>query len=151
MFAVASAAAPSPRGQAQGQQLQNDAPERTVLGASESPARCPAQEPPLGLLYNHVSKTGGTSMRLLLNASCRSIVFPIENHHFAQGDEELGSENGACVYQDDIKRLAITSAELESYFVIATVRRPCDYYLSLWAYLSERPTQEWLWKWLWPT
>lgn len=43
----------------------------------------------------------------------------------------------ASVYISDTVHLQTTRLEADNFFVIATSRRPCDYHLSLWAYVSD--------------
>jgi hypothetical protein len=112
-------------------------PLRAVAGA-----RCPGSNPPKGLLYNHMSKTGGTTMKLLLTSamgvknSQGNVTLHNVANHISGGDKSLGKE-GALIFQDDTNHdLQTTSADASSFFVLGVVRRPCDYLVSTWAWSS---------------
>jgi hypothetical protein len=69
------------------------------------------------LLFNHISKTGGTAMRHVL-----PLVVP----------------RGDIVFQEDIEKDAhLTPTDKDNFFVIGVVRRPCDYLVS-WYYQALR-------------
>jgi len=86
---------------------------------SPRPARCPVLLRPRGLLYNHVSKQGGSTFVALLQAVKR--INPGLN----------------VVLQRDVKMHVVTEAERNEFFVIAGVRPPCAFAQSLWSYRSD--------------
>ena len=79
-------------------------PLRAVAGS-----RCPSANPPKGLLYNHMSKTGGTTMKLLLTEamgvknSQGNVTLHHAESHIAGSDKSLGKD-GALIFQDDTAR-----------------------------------------------
>jgi len=112
-------------------------PLRAVAGA-----RCPGSNPPKGLLYNHMSKTGGTTMKEMLMLamgvvnSQGNVTLHNVADHIKGNDKSLG-KMGALIIQDDInKDLQTTSADASNFFVLGVVRRPCDYLVSTWAWSS---------------
>jgi len=68
------------------------------------------------LLLKHMSKTGGVFMKQLFEKVMAGIPFISLNETNALTEKRRGSS-----------------------FVIAGVRNPCDYYVSLWAYQSTKP------------
>lgn len=98
---------------------------------------CPPGKP-IGMMYNHISKTGGSTMKGVL-----STVFGGKiqlTSHSPPSKASLASfpPNGALMIQDDGTDLQVTSADAHNYFVIGLVRRPCDFALSNWAYDSDK-------------
>jgi hypothetical protein len=83
------------------------------------PTRCPIVTPPVGLLYNHVSKTGGTTMEQLLLALKRM------------------NANLTVVVQPDTQQKYVTAQHRDRFFVIGTARPPCAFALSLWSFRSD--------------
>ena len=86
-------------------------PLRAVAGA-----RCPGSNPPKGLLYNHMSKTGGTTMKLLLtsamgvknsegNVTLHNVADHIKGNDKSLGTNKVGADDGAplgaLIFQDD--------------------------------------------------
>ena len=79
-----------------------------------------SEAPVLQLAYKHMSKCAGTFIREVvqnLTASQPGLL-----------REDLLSE-----------QLSLTAARRDGAFVIASVRNPCDYMASLWAYQTEKP------------
>lgn len=116
--------------------LSMDGPAVATFGSSTCPAATPK-----GLLYNHVSKMGGTSMKSLVK-----VAFGVENQLYPTADlngsepELLALQPNASVFiNDDAKsgHLQNTPEEASMFFIVQTVRRPCEFYLSLWAYISD--------------
>ena len=85
--------------------------------------KCPLRVPPLGLLYTHISKTGGTSMK----AALQHVVAP--GWYTQHDDVDIDTETGG--------HMVVSEADAAAHFVIANMRRPCDYWLSKWSYLSD--------------
>lgn len=117
MFWLASCAAPPPRG----------AP-TTVLAAPKWGEHCPTasadyqwqqREPgwPHGILYNHISTTGGTTMKGLLrdvmgtkggsklgdDRSGWNVTFIDVEHHVEGNDTDLVGKDGALVVEEDVR------------------------------------------------
>lgn len=67
------------------------------------------------LLYDHMPKAGGTFLIKLFNAA-------------------IGREN----FETRTEFENVTQDDVDNNFVVGSVRNPCDYYLSLWAYGVER-------------
>jgi len=127
--------------------------------------RCPSETK--GLLFNHVSKTGGTVMKELLisamgAAGCASVGCPdaqsqkdrkagwvnvtiINKNAHTDASSSLIGVDGALVIQDDNSDLSVSSADAASFFVLGVVRRPCDYMVSSWAYDSAQYDDERSW------
>lgn len=105
---------------------------------------CPSGAmPPLGVMYNHVSKTGGTSMFSVLSLAFGTdgVLVPAGND---TDTEEVWSTlakstPNISLMLDDCEPLQTTAHQASLLFSIATVRRPCDYYLSLWSFTSDQP------------
>ena len=99
---------------------------------------CPTTNPPAGVLYNHVSKTGGTSFTARLNA-LKSLDMPLVK---AGSREEMSQiklgRDGALVVQVDTKPIQVSASDAARFFVIGLVRRPCDYARSVWSFRSSR-------------
>lgn len=68
----------------------------------------PTLAPPLTLVYNHMPKCAGTSLTDLIND--------------AVPHSRIEDEFDSLTWSDN------------SAFVLGSVREPCDYYVSLWAY-----------------
>ena len=117
----------------------------TETFALQAGSSCPSAHPPKGLLYNHLSKTGGTTMKMLLYEATGASTNPNGNvtyikppDHIKGSDKRIGP-NGALVIQEDVVHsLAVDKADAEDFFVVGIVRRPCDYMLSTWAWMSEQ-------------
>ena len=106
---------------------------------------CPANKRPWGVLFNHVSKTGGTSFKQLLEQATGglrktairvhglNIDYFNSNRHYTSNPSH--SPNGALVIQDDVHHgLKLTRGDAQNFFTIGLVRRPCDYLLSSWVW-----------------
>jgi len=109
--------------------------------AGAAASRCPAAKPPRGLLYNHLSKTGGTAMKemlkLAMDAPSPTVSFVNVNGHVH--DTDAVGALGALVIQDDTAHeLQLAPTDAAAFFVIGLIRRPCDYMVSYWAYTSDR-------------
>lgn len=133
--------------------------------SSSNSARCPAATK--GLLFNHVSKTGGTVMKELLisamgAAGCAAVGCPdaqsqkdrksgwdnvtiINRNEHTSASSSLIGVDGALVIQEDVYNLTVSSADAASFFVVGTVRRPCDYMVSFWAFESAQYDDERKW------
>ena len=95
---------------------------------------------PGGLLYNHVSKTGGTSMKQMLHAASRTLGWPLLLPKTRDAQELAEAANPSqplVVVQDDMRSFVLSEADAARYFVIGTVRPPCDYLLSQWSFRSD--------------
>jgi len=117
-------------------------PDRVHAASSSS---CPSgAHPPRGLLFNHLSKTGGTTMKMLLFEATGASTNPNGNvtyikppDHITGSDKRIGP-NGAFIVQEDVVHtLSVDEADAQDFFVVGIVRRPCDYMLSTWAWMSE--------------
>jgi hypothetical protein len=110
--------------------------------ASYGNPTCPsAAEGPTGVLHNHVSKAGGTEMYHVFGRAFGYDKVQIRQE-VLRGDEPdlVAQRPSASVLYDDCNPYMRTSPEVASrFFSIATVRRPCDYYTSLWKFASDRP------------
>ena len=99
---------------------------------------CPTTNPPAGVLYNHVSKTGGTSFAARLHA-LKSPDMPLVK---AGSREEMSQiklgRDGALVAQVDTEPIQVIASDAARFFVIGLVRRPCDYARSVWSFRSAR-------------
>jgi hypothetical protein len=112
----------------------------STLSASATAASCPKSSPPLGVLYNHLSKTGGTTLKYMLQTLLNDGgLAPIKVSSHAVPSAELATHppNGALIVQDDITNLQLEAYDAENFFTIAAVRRPCDYAVSYWTYSSD--------------
>ena len=83
--------------------------------------KCPPN--PRGVLYTHISKTGGTSMKNVLKHVVAPEWFTLQDD--VDRDEETGGQ------------MVVSEADAAEHFVIANVRRPCDYWVSCWAFMSD--------------
>jgi len=79
--------------------------------AKKSVGNCPSKEHPT-VLYNHITKTGGTAVKQLLQA-----VVP----------------EGQWKVEDNLEKHRLSPQKKEKAFVIGLVRRPCDFLVS-WYY-----------------
>ena len=87
---------------------------------TESPTHVSVAQPALKLGYKHMSKCGGSYLVQLLRNMTRGMPGVLNTFFF---DE----------------RYAVTPARHNGTYIIASVRNPCDYYVSLWAYQSQKP------------
>jgi hypothetical protein len=115
---------------------------------------CPAVSPPKGVLYNHVSKTGGTVFKALLRNAMGALdgnknVTYVNNGAHVDANSDLIGPDGALVIEDDFGHrgaapdtsghtfihhdLQVNADDAANFFVIGLVRRPCDYQLSVWS------------------
>ena len=95
---------------------------------------------PGGLLYNHVSKTGGTSMKQMLHAASQTLGWPLllpKTRNAQELAEAANPSQPLVVVQDDMRSFVLSEADAARYFVIGTVRPPCDYLLSQWSFRSD--------------
>ena len=118
-------------------------PEAATIVAKPAADGCPTARPPRGLLYNHLGKTGGTTMKELLieamgaDRSGRGNVTFVNIDGHVPGDSPLLGPSGGLVIQDDVNHeLKTTTADAGPFFNIGMVRRPCDYMVSSWAFTS---------------
>ena len=103
---------------------------------------CP-KNTPVGVLYNHVSKTGGTSMKQVLQeAMCggkwgESCRVQMKSHYVKRKNDDGGkvADNGALFIEDDVAQMKVRQEDADNFFIIGLIRRPCDYALSRWATL----------------
>lgn len=107
--------------------------------------RCP-KNTPVGVLYNHVSKTGGTSMKQLLQeAMCdgnwgKKCRVQMKSHYVKRKADDGATkvtDNGALFIEDDTQHMKLKQDDADNFFVIGLVRRPCDYALSVWATMND--------------
>ena len=102
-----------------------------------------------GALFNHISKTGGTSFKQLLlttlvsssNSSARHVAFGDPETALRQKlagapqlvsmSEIVGSKTGSLCHKCTPPGV-LSDAMAEHYFVFGLVRRPCDFMLSAW-------------------
>jgi len=108
--------------------------------ASQAMASATTHCPPGGVLHNHVSKTGGTTMKQLLAAAAQTLGWPYiepKNRAEQSAAEAANQSQQLVVVQDDVRDFVLSAADEERYFVIGTVRPPCDYLLSQWSYRSD--------------
>ena len=113
----------------------------TVIGgAASQPAGFTRRCPPGGLLYNHVPKTGGTSMKRLLAAAAQTLGWPYiepKTRRAQESAEHANKSQPLVVVQDDMRDFVLSAADAERYFTIGTSRPPCDYMLSHWSFRSD--------------
>lgn len=107
---------------------------------------CPEfKSAPRGLLYNHVGKTGGTVFKELLiqaTGACNGVNCPVKivnlDRHIPGNSPLLGPRGGLVIQDDYHQGLKVTAEDAATFFTIGLVRRPCDFMISSWAYMSER-------------
>lgn len=101
---------------------------------------------PKGMLFNHVSKSGGTLVKELLISAFGIDISEEEvtlldsnvegDVHFDADDEKIGPK-GSLVFQDDNNYgMKASKHDAGHFFVIGAVRKPCDYLVSYWAFGS---------------
>jgi hypothetical protein len=93
---------------------------------------------PAGLLYNHLSKTGGTTVQdVVFPAVCgRGNKLSARKHY--SGDEPAFKGRDGCVLQRDIDySMNVNARDASIFYVLGSIREPCDYYLSLWSFISD--------------
>jgi hypothetical protein len=124
--------------------------------AHKAASGCPSNsDGPKGILFNHISKTGGTMFKGLLREAMgapnadggqgKEVTVhkagahrSTDNTTWAPHGANVGAE-GALVIQEDVRHdLSVQAKDAEDYFVIGLVRRPCDYMLSSWSSGSSR-------------
>lgn len=94
-----------------------------------------------GVLFNHVSKCGGTTIKELLreamgvNNNNVTYLEMTPSHGFSPG-QALGSMGSLVVQEDSNHDLKLLDRESDEWFTIGLVRRPCDYMISQWAWMS---------------
>lgn len=116
-------------------------------GASDTVASyghptCPSDaDGPIGVLHNHVSKAGGTGMFHIFGQAFGYDKVQVRQEVLRGDEPELVAQRpSASVLYDDCNPFMRTSPQVASrFFSIATVRRPCDYFTSLWKFASDRP------------
>ena len=111
-----------------------------LLQGGGSHLRCPKRMG--GLLFNHISKTGGTSFKFLLEGILKKngplkgtdashALAPWPPHNVQQ---RLGFADGLAGTGEDDARYTghgiVTQAHADNYFVIGLIRAPCDFVLS---------------------
>jgi len=118
-------------------------PEEAVVGAgvtlsqSEPRVACPALNPPRGLLFVHVSKTGGTTMRHYMANVAKQAGLPLTYVNRTSWPKILKRQQARqFVFNQDISRVPLTDEARRQFFVIAAIRPPCSYAFSLWSYRS---------------
>ena len=103
-------------------------------------ARCPTvHTQPQGLLFTHVSKTGGSSVRSLLQRYAQRVGLPFIELNRGQANDHLPLAAGSkrsVVFIGDGSDLTLTDDDRRRFFVLGSVRPPCDWELSTWAYES---------------
>jgi len=109
---------------------------------------CQSDTKPIGVLYNHISKTGGTMMKqvlqMVLGGKLSGQSRILTKDHSLPSAAELAyfPQNGAFIVQDDVQHgLQVTAEDAQHYFIIGLLRRPCDFALSNWAYESDKHVQ----------
>ena len=103
---------------------------------------CPTTHPPAGVLYNHVSKTGGTELIRRLKALLKSPDMPWVKVNSREGMSQVKlGRDGALVVQADTSPVQVSASDAARFFVIGLVRRPCDYARSVWSFRSGRCAQ----------
>ena len=66
------------------------------------------------------------------------------NTHTDARSSLLGVD-GALVIKEDVYDLQVSAADAASFFVVGTVRRPCDYMVSSWAFESAKSADDRKW------
>ena len=98
---------------------------------------CPTTHPPAGVLYNHVSKTGGTELIKRLRALLVSRDMPLSKPNSSEEMSQIKlGRDGTLVVQVDTKPIQLSASDAARFFVVGLVRRPCDYARSVWAFNS---------------
>ena len=92
---------------------------RALIQAQRRQTPFDAPPPALQLAYKHMSKCGGSYLVSLLVNMTRGMHGLLNKEFF---DEEH----------------AVTPARRAGTFIIASMRNPCDYYVSLWAFQSQK-------------
>ena len=83
------------------------------------------------LLFDHLPKAGGTSVRKYLKALIGS---PIEASKAPAQQKQFPRDSWILVKEFQ----GLTEEQRKRFFTIGLVREPCSYYLSLWSFGSER-------------
>jgi hypothetical protein len=91
------------------------------------------QVDPKPLLYKHIPKTGGKHLENILTA----VVGKNTSFNLAPWGDVMpaGGETAQFSYIPESHPLTIEVRA--AYYVVSSIRHPCDYYLSLWAFGSE--------------
>ena len=90
---------------------------------------------PKALLFAHVPKTGGTTVQKMISKACEGSVAK-QPKHYSGTEPELQAKHG-CIVQNSVSPLSVSESDAANFFVMASVRRPCDYYVSLWSFISQ--------------
>jgi hypothetical protein len=87
-----------------------------------------------GIIIPHVSKVGGSSLRLLARSIAE--VFDVPFHEPSEKGDI--SHLSGVIFLSDINDYILKDEDKRDFFVIGTYRNPCDAALSHFSYLSER-------------
>lgn len=121
-----------------------DSLQPAMMHEQTASAKCPSENPPIGVLYNHISKTGGTSFKELLRdilSPDRGQLYNMKKDHKDPSPDmlKLMVPHGALVVQSDLSvGLQLEASDAQRYFTMGLVRRPCDFAVSSWAYDSAK-------------
>ena len=85
------------------------------------------------LLFDHLPKAGGTSVKAYLNKLIGTHVDGKQVAARTGHNESLSPDKWVLVHEFE----SLTEAQRERFFTIGLVREPCSYYLSLWAFGSD--------------
>jgi len=92
-----------------------------------------------GLLYNHVSKTGGTSVKsFVLSAVCQERRWLTGRTHWTGSEQIFRNSTPICVLQDDVHHMRVSAHDASIFYVLGSIRHPCDYYISYFSFVSEQ-------------
>ena len=91
--------------------------------------------PSTPLVHLHIPKTGGTTVQKMISKACEGPVAK-QPKHYSGTEPELQAKHG-CIVQNSVSPLSVSESDAANFFVMASVRRPCDYYVSLWSFISQ--------------
>lgn len=117
----------------------------TTMKRSGNQGGCPAWGEKKALLFNHLSKVGGTFGKILLRQATgadednkkANVTYINQGSHVPRDSKKIGPLGALIVQEDTDHKLQTTEDDANNFFVIGSVRRPCDYMLSQWAWMSK--------------
>jgi len=114
----------------------------TLNQTQSSASGCPSQLK--GVMFNHIPKTGGSVFVKLLSAIFSE---PTYAKSFLSGGPDPKHKPSAeakysLIIESDTANYKNTEDDMNQYFVIGLVRRPCDYMLSRWVQKCSTDTHD---------